>query len=188
MVEQWKKIPNFESYEVSNLGRVRSTYKNGKNKILKPSTLQKGYLRVFMSNGVDRCRFLVHRLVAEAFVPNTGHLPYINHKDENKANNRSDNLEWCTNEYNQKYGTRGVRSGMNRRKPIIVTDKKSGDEILFESMKEVAEYFKVPYSSIIYFCKTKRDIRSPFRERYEFRYAKKSDEESRNKKNRRDVY
>ena len=52
----------------------------------------------------------VHRLVAQAFIPNPDNLPVINHKDENKLNNNVDNLEWCTMEYNNKYGTHGTMS------------------------------------------------------------------------------
>lgn len=60
----------------------------------------------------------IHRLVAEAFVPNPNNLPEINHKDENKANNRADNLEWCNRSYNVKYGTGIRRRAIALSKPI----------------------------------------------------------------------
>ena len=110
-MEEWKSIPGYEGlYEVSSYGRVKSLerYKsnNGgiqliKEKILKPHNTKKGYLTVQFSNKI----FKVHRLVAEAFIPNPDNLPMVNHKDEDKTNNNVDNLEWCTAKYNSNYGT-----------------------------------------------------------------------------------
>lgn len=110
-MEKWKPIPGYDGlYEVSSYGRVRSLerYKsnNGglqliKEKILKPHNTKKGYLTVQLCNKI----FTVHRLVAEAFIPNTDNLPMINHRDEDKTNNVADNLEWCDAKYNSNYGT-----------------------------------------------------------------------------------
>jgi carboxypeptidase C (cathepsin A) len=87
MEEIWKDIEGYEGlYQVSKMGRVQ-LYKNNK-----------GYKH-----------FQIHRLVAMAFIPNPDNLPQINHKDENKANNRVDNLEWCTRKYNHNYGTINIR-------------------------------------------------------------------------------
>ena len=110
-MEEWKSIPGYEGlYEVSSYGRVKSLerYKsnNGgiqliKEKILKPHNTKKGYLTVQFHNKI----FKVHRLVAQAFIPNPDNLPMVNHKDEDKTNNNVDNLEWCTAKYNSNYGT-----------------------------------------------------------------------------------
>lgn len=69
------------------------------------STMNNGYLYV----KINRKQYLVHRLVAECFIPNTNNYPQINHKDENKANNCVENLEWCTCKYNNNYGKHNER-------------------------------------------------------------------------------
>ena len=90
-------------YEVSNVGQIKSV-RTGK--ILKQFLDRYGYYQVGLhKNGINK-NVLVHRLVAQAFISNPKNLPEINHKDECKTNNRIDNLEWCTREYNNNYGTR----------------------------------------------------------------------------------
>ena len=118
MEEIWKDIEGYEGlYQVSNLGRVRSLdrYVNNnhetkslkKGRILVNSILKStGYLRVSLSREGKFVSKQVHRLVAEAFVSNPNNYPIINHKDENPLNPCADNLEWCTSEYNNNYGTR----------------------------------------------------------------------------------
>ena len=116
MEEIWKDVKGFEGrYQVSNLGRVRSldftwlayNYKvcgyvecKRKGKILKPKTSYNGYLQVCLKISSKNHYKLLHRLVADAFIPNPNNLPTVNHKDEDKWNNRVDNLEWCTYKYN----------------------------------------------------------------------------------------
>lgn len=107
MNEIWKDIKDWEGYyEVSNLGNVRSckrtiTDKNGVNynnneRILKPAKNRDGYLQVGLSKNSKGSSKFVHRLVAEAFIPNLENKPTINHKDGNKLNNNISNLEWAT--------------------------------------------------------------------------------------------
>ena len=107
MKEIWRDKKYYEGrYQVSNCGRVKSLKRKNvlKEKILKPYVDKDGYLTVALNN--PRKTFLVHRLVAEAFIPNPDNLPCVNHKDENKQNNVVSNLEWCDRKYNQNYGTR----------------------------------------------------------------------------------
>ena len=110
MIEIWKNIQGYEGlYQISNLGRVKSLHYN-KEKILKPNKYGAGYYGVALSKNNKHKRYSIHRLVAIAFIPNPNNLPQVNHKDEDKTNNRVDNLEWCTNEYNMNYGTRNERA------------------------------------------------------------------------------
>ena len=118
MKEIWKPVVGYENlYEVSNFARVKSL-KFGKERILKPGTNRYGYLHVNLYKNNKRKDFLVHRLVAEAFIPNPDNLPFVNHKDENPSNNFSTNLEWCTNEYNLNYGTAQQRKSHKLSKPV----------------------------------------------------------------------
>ena len=109
------KIKGYENYEVTTTGEVINT-KTGK--VLKPYKEKNGYLRIHLSKNNKQKWFLVHRLVAEAFIPNPENLPCVNHKDEDKTNNyvgrpetdfKDGNLEWCSYEYNINYGTRNKR-------------------------------------------------------------------------------
>ena len=102
-MKQWKEIKGYEGlYLVSNYGDVVNV-----NRGLKiPQVNEDGYLRVQLSKGGVQKNHYVHRLVAETFIENPLALPCVNHKDENKANNFVENLEWCTILYNNTYGTR----------------------------------------------------------------------------------
>lgn len=124
MKEIWKDIPNYEGeYQVSNLGRVKSfrassKYGSQKEYILNPTTKENGYCNVTLYGKYGRHKFLVHRLVAEAFIPNPNGYPQVNHKDENPLNNAANNLEWCTAEYNNAYGTARVRITEAQSHPV----------------------------------------------------------------------
>lgn len=119
MKEIWKDIQGYEGfYMVSNKGRVKSlNYKNsGHEQILKPKKHNFGYLQVQL-NSVENKTFTIHRLVAQAFIPNPLNLPLVNHKDENKQNNCVENLEWCDNSYNVRYSLGlHIRNGCGKRR------------------------------------------------------------------------
>ena len=127
MEEIWKDVKGFEGYyQVSNLGQVRSidrdvTYSNGvvthhKGRLIKPSTNQKGYLQIHLQRQDDKLYITVHKLVALHFVEGYAEGLQVNHKDENKLNNRADNLEWCSPTYNVNYGTNLQRKGVAYKK------------------------------------------------------------------------
>lgn len=94
-MEIWKEIPNYDGkYQVSSWGRVRS-FKRTNEKILKENTVSNGYKQIELClNGKRKCVF-VHRLVADAFIPNPENKPCINHKNKATNDNRVENLEWC---------------------------------------------------------------------------------------------
>lgn len=119
MVEIWKDIKYYENlYQGSNLGRVKSI-KFGKERILKTFKNKDGYLQVGLWKNNKRKIFLVHRLVAQAFLDNPNNLPEVNHKDENKLNNVVSNLEWCDRTYNVNYGTAIERMIKTVSKPVL---------------------------------------------------------------------
>ena len=96
-METWKAISGYEGiYEVSDLGRVRSLVHRNRWKpgILKPLKHPRGYIQVGLRKDGHTKQTLVHRLVAEAFIPNPQGLDTVNHKDEDKTNNSASNLEW----------------------------------------------------------------------------------------------
>lgn len=108
MQEIWRNIEGYEGlYQISNFGRVKSL-RFGKEKIMKERTIN-CYFAVNLHKDGKKKSYLVHRLVASAFLPNPNNLPQVNHIDEVKTNNRVDNLEWCSAKYNVNYGFRMQR-------------------------------------------------------------------------------
>ena len=161
--EEWRDIKGFERlYQVSNLGNVRRmecdiTYNNGtvhhyKEQILTLHKHQFGYMRVPLWKENKVRKFFVHRLVAEAFLSNPNNLPFVNHKDENKTNNRVDNLEWCTASYNQRYGTCIQRRVEKERIPVNQYTKNMEFIKEWYSMAEASLYYTGRNSSHIGEC------------------------------------
>ena len=144
MKETWKHIKGYDGkYMVSNKGNVWS---KKRNRMLKQIDNGKGYLRVSLSFMSKRKLTLVHKLVAEHFLQREVGKEYVNHIDENKSNNISSNLEWCTAKYNLNYGTRNQRIIDSRRTsqkwlkeqttPVIGVNIKDNSTIVFISMME----------------------------------------------------
>lgn len=105
MQEIWKEVVSCAGYKVSSMGRVLGK----RNTILHQTQSNCGYRIVHLSEHGKSRWYSVHRLVAEAFIPNPDNLPCVNHKDEVKSNNNVDNLEWCTWEYNNSYNNKSQR-------------------------------------------------------------------------------
>lgn len=133
MKEEWRDIPQYEGlYQVSNQGQIRSidrivrrngeTTKNLRGFILLPLYQKSGYMFVFLSKNGKAKRMAIHRAVALAFIPNTENKPEVNHINEDKTDNRVENLEWATIKENRNYGTRIARGIANRNQ----TGEKNG--------------------------------------------------------------
>lgn len=133
MKEIWKDIKDYEGfYQVSNLGNIRSCdriiHKKGQSDAFVHGKPKKqvdnghGYLNVCLSKFGKTKIYYVHRLVAQAFIPNHENLPEVNHKDENPYNNNVENLEWCDRKYNGNYGTIKERIGKANSKQICQYD------------------------------------------------------------------
>lgn len=163
--EVWKDIEGYEGlYQVSSLGNIRSLDRYVKHKLIKGRNMRLkvccGYLRVGLRQvNIGQKTFLIHRLVAQAFIPNPDKLPQVNHKDENKENNCVDNLEWCTATYNINYGTRNKKCGdwqkqNSKLKKAICQYTLDGQFVAeFPSISEAERQLGLFSGSIIKSCK-----------------------------------
>lgn len=170
MKEIWKDVNGYEGlYQVSNFGNIRKlrfiNNKVNKEKIFKisPQKQNKGYLKVVLYKNGKYKNYLVHRLVASEFISNPNNYKEINHKDGNKENNSTNNLEWCTRSYNNKEAFRtglkkasstGKYGGENpKAKKINMLDKKTKKIIkTFPSMIEASQFINKKSSSHICNC------------------------------------
>ena len=177
-MEIWKPVVGYEGlYEVSNMGRVKSLFRYKKE--LKPNYCTNYPTVQLFKDGKVKC-MLIHRLVAEAFIPNPLNLPQVNHIDENKHNFSVDNLEWCDAEYNMNYGygakTRhskinysneerkeiSRKNGKKACKPVI-----QSSSIRYESAREASKITGINAAHIAECCKHKRAIAGGYTWEYE---------------------
>ncbi|WP_195397747.1 HNH endonuclease [Holdemania sp. 1001302B_160321_E10] len=145
VIERWEKVDGY-NYFVSDRGRV----KNSKGNIM--HTRGRRYLSVGLRrNGEPQKSFLVHRLVAAAFVSGrTTEKNQVNHKDGNRKNNNANNLEWCTQSENQKHAYKIGLQSINYqqlmknadtlKKPFYLLNRNSGEKRLFSCIKEAAAF------------------------------------------------
>lgn len=173
MEEIWKYIDGYPNYMVSNMGRVKSLNynKTGKEKLLKPSKQNCNYLMITLSNNGKRKMFLIHRLVADAFIPNPDNLPQVNHKDEDKTNNCATNLEYCDRKYNINWGTGVKRSAKYRTngkcsKAVLQYDLVGNFIKEFPSLKEVQRQLGYDTGSISNCCRGKAKTSGGYKWRY----------------------
>lgn len=187
-MEEWRDIIGYEGkYQVSNLGRARSLDRwarvcgNGrrlvKGRIMSIGKYPNGYSTINFTDGKGKVvSKLVHRLVAQAFLPNPDNLPEVNHKDEDITNNRVDNLEWCTSKYNANYGTRNQRCYESNRKhfkTVYQIDKDCGMIIRWwDSIRNAARSLGICEEQITRVCKGRNITAGGFIWRYADEYDK----------------
>ena len=185
--EVWKDIKHYEGlYRISNLGRIWSVHKNDYKL---PQTKENGYLSVSLYKNGKMHNEYVHRLVALTFLPNHDNLPQVNHKDENKRNNSSDNLEWCDSKYNNNYGThidrmvcsnhikgnynnarkRWLHSNPSKNNPKIKGANSNAkrvicDGVIFDCIKSCAEYYGINYSTMRYWLSANGSVPQYFKD------------------------
>lgn len=157
-MERLKDFPNYLIDENGNVFREKTMRK------IKPS-YSNGYVYVQLWNHgkMKRCR--VHRLVAKTYLPNPNGLPCINHKDENKANNNIDNLEWCTYQYNNNYGEISpIMKMQEARKRALVQMTLDGKIVAeYESSHEAKRATGINQSNISQCCLGKRHTARGYR-------------------------
>lgn len=122
----WKDIENFEGYQVSDTGLVRSNKywgqfrRKNEDGLLSQRTYKSGYKYVNLYKEGRMYSVKVHRLVANAFIPNPNNYPQVNHKDENVANNNVTNLEWCNAKYNMTYNNLQERQHLPQKERLVL--------------------------------------------------------------------
>lgn len=147
-MEEWRDVVGAEEYyQISSFGRVKN---KGTGEILKPSK-SGDYRHIELRYGINK-HFLIHRMVAEAFIPNPFNFRCVNHIDENKENNHVDNLEWCSQKYNLSYG----KNATQRNQRIIQYDSNGNALKIWESMKEASECLGINAEGISGCCRGKK--------------------------------
>ena len=187
--EEWRPIKDYPRYEVSNMGRVkmiRHEYCSANRtysvfypeRLLKPLKTKKGYLVVYLYNYRGPKMKRIHRLVAEAFIPNPDNLPCVNHKTEDKTINTPDALEWCDDKYNSNYGTRNERLSKSLKGTVFTEERKRNitkairkscgkpviaDGTEFECMIDAAKYYDVDFRTMSDWLIGKRKMPEKYR-------------------------
>lgn len=158
----WRPVRDYEDlYEVSNDGRVRNIQTKRE---LSMHDNGYGYMTVLFSRKGRYFHKKIHRLVAEAFIPNSCGHRYVNHIDENKSNNKVNNLEWCTASHNVNHGTRNRRVAQKLAKPVVQFDGKIF--VVWDSIIEASRKTGVNNSHISSCCKGERKTAGGYKWRY----------------------
>lgn len=188
MEEIWKDIEDYEGlYEVSSMGRIRSLDKFDsigryvKGKILQSILVKNGYMHITLCKGGEKHSFSIHRLVAEAFIPNPDNKPCIDHINTDRTDNRAENLRWVTyQENNNNPLTKNKKCGENHPKPfkgifgkehprslpILQFTKEGGLIKIWDNTRSVEKETNISHSNICNVLKGKRDYAGGYKWKY----------------------
>ena len=152
--EIWRDVVGYEGlYKVSNLGNVKNCLSG---RILKLCNDKDGYKIINLYKNGVRKTYGVHRLVSKAFLTNPNNLPQVNHKDEDKTNNRVDNLEWCDAKYNLNFGTAQERKAKKISKSIVQFNKNGNFINEYQSAREAERKTGINQGNICRVCQGER--------------------------------
>lgn len=182
-IEVWADIPEYEGlYQASNLGNIKSLdriielYNGGrykrKGKLLRPIKNHQGYMQIHLLKNGKVKTLLVHRIIAKTFIKNPNKYCEVNHKNEVKNDNRVENLEWCTQEYNKRYGTAIQRRTKKISKRVNQYDLSGNFIKTWDSMREIERKTNIHNQQISLCCLGKRKKAGGFIWRY---YEQKRD-------------
>ena len=145
--EEWVPIKNYEKYSVSRSGKVKN---NETKRVFNPKKTNKGYFSVTLKGKDNKYHaFLIHRLVAQAFIPNPDNLSIVNHIDENRKNNSASNLEWVSLLENSRHGSSSHRIGLRHSIPVNEYDEDGKYLRTWKSYKHVKLVYKTRITSSI---------------------------------------
>lgn len=181
MKEIWKDILRYEGkYQISNFGKVKSLarYRYGtgisakerfyNERIMAYSKGGRGYFQVKLTNNIKISKtFTIHRMVAQAFVPNPFNKPQVNHIDGDKHNNMVENLEWVTASENVQHAVDiGLKSMDMFKKKILMLDKNNNKLLWFDSITEASEASGAWIANISHCCSGKRKTTGGYKWQY----------------------
>jgi hypothetical protein len=156
-MEVWKKIEEFENYEISNLGRLKvhlkfRRYRDYQTKILNPAKDKDGYFRTILTRKGIRLNKQIHRLVCSSFIDNTLKKPCVNHIDGNKQNNNVTNLEWCTVRENNihaiKLGLKKPLKGVNHNMVKLTEDEVLQIRKMNITQREISKIYNISQTQV----------------------------------------
>lgn len=172
-MEKWKDIEGYEGlYQISNMGNVRSldriiSYKNNcKHRKLSGKLMRKNYdsntcyYKISLCKNGIPSKIFIHRLVAQAFIPNPDNLQVVNHKNSIRTDNCVDNLEWCTVRYNNEHSGGILKAHEANKKPVIQLTKNGDFVTEYESVMDAARKTGIDCSQISGCCKNKKYYKS----------------------------
>lgn len=173
-MEEWKEIEGYPNYMVSSLGRVKSLNyrRTGKDKILNGRKNKDGYLQLNLCKDGKIKMFSAHRLVAQSFLDNPDNLCEINHIDEDKTNNKVENLEWCNRKQNCNHRSRNERIAKSHSKPILQFNKEGDFIRKWESTTQVKRELGFNQGNISSCCKGKLKLTRGYKWGYADDYEK----------------